>query len=322
MNPATNVKRMDEREKRLFAEIDNLFIPSSEIDGFEERQFADQIKPAGCWRDDLVRMLESPSESQGIRLPWDAEGKIRLRPAELTIWSGFNGHGKSLVLTQAMLQAIKHGQKVAIASLELNPLQTLKRMVCQSQCLEWTEITVKAIDEFFDYMGDYLNLYAEVGDIEPHRVQAMCNYCASVGIDHIVIDSLMKCGTVEGEYSQEKKLVNTLQNIAKNTGTHIHLVAHAKKARDEFEMPGKFDVSGSAAITNIADNVITVSRNKRKEIDVMKGVEGCETKPDAYLQCSKQRHGDWEGIIPMWFHKSGQFTARQGWKMNMLGRTN
>jgi twinkle protein len=312
------VRQLEEREKRLFAEIDKMFIPSTEIDGFEETQFADQIKPSGYWRDDLVRMLEAPQSARGTRLPWDDEGRFRVRPAELTIWSGYNGHGKSLVLTQVILSAMKQGEKAAIASLELNPVQTLRRMVCQASCLEWDEITTSAIDDFFDSTTDFLSLYSEVGDIEPHRVIAMCRYCASHGIGHVVIDSLMKCGTVEGEYSQEKKLVNSLQNIAKNTGIHIHLVAHAKKGKDEFDMPGKFDVAGSTMITNIADNVMTVSRNKRKEIEIMKGSEGWEEKPDAYLQCSKQRHGDWEGIIPLWFHQSGQFSGRRGWKMQML----
>lgn len=306
-------KQQEDKESRIFAEIDRLLIPSEEIDRHESGTFADQVRPAKSWRDELVRMKTDPQIAKGHTLPWDNAKGLRLRPAELTVWSGYNGHGKSLVLTQVMLSVMRQSAKVCIASLELNPLETLKRMSSQHNGVDWDQITVMAIDDFFKAYDGKLNLYAEVGDIEPHRVLALCRYAHESGVEHMVIDSLMKCGTTEGEYREEKKFVNSLQNLAKNTGLHIHLVAHSKKSKDEYEMPGKFDVSGSTHITNLADNVVTVARNKKKEQEQMKPDpdEKILSKPDAYLKCDKQRHGNWEGIVGLWFHKSGQFMPRE-----------
>lgn len=300
----------ESREHQIWAEVDRLFIPSDEIDRYEDANFEDQIKPAYSWRDELIRQMNAPEEAMGDRLPWGNAGKLRLRKGELTVWSGYNGHGKSLVLTQVIAYIVANGGRGSIASFELNPVETLKRMAAQTNGVAWDEISESSVDAFFDGMGDRLSLYTEVGDIEPHRVLAMARYVrAELNADHLVIDSLMKCGTEEGKHDQEKRLVNSLQNIAKNTGLHIHLVAHSKKGQNEYELPGKFDVSGTTMITNIADNVVTVQRNKRKEAERLKAQpkEDVINMPDAFLNVSKQRHGQWEGSIGLWWHRSGQF---------------
>jgi twinkle protein len=43
--------------------------------------------------------------------------------------------------------------------------------------------------------------------------------------------------------------------------------------------------------------VLTVWRNKRKESDP----ERHRHEPDAMLICDKQRNGEWEGRIGLWF---------------------
>lgn len=51
------------------------------------------------------------------------------------------------------------------------------------------------------------------------------------------------------------------------------------------------DIKGSGAITDIADNVFSVWRNK----------DQAPGEPNALLQCDKQRNGEWEGKISLWF---------------------
>lgn len=293
-----------------------LLANTQDIDKYQDPEFADFVKPSDSWHEELLSALFSDKKTHGVRMPWSKlHDRFELRPGELTIWAGINGHGKSLLLNQVMISVMRQGGKVVIASLELHPVETLARMVCQMSGVIRSGLTEKTVGEFFDRVTDKLWLYSEVGDMTPARVLAMARWSrAELGAGHVVIDSLMKCGTPEGDYAAEKKLVNSLQNVAKQTGLHIHLVAHSRKLKDETQQMGKFDVVGSGMITNMADNVMTVARNKAKEAEKRKPSPKSEiiTGPDAFLSCDKQRHGNWEGTAGLWFHESGQFTEIEG----------
>lgn len=63
-------------------------------------------------------------------------------------------------------------------------------------------------------------------------------------------------------------------------------------------------------MTDLADNVMTVWRNKRKEdsMEVMQArgeiiPDDVRRQPDAQLKCDKQRNFDWEGKINLWYHR-------------------
>lgn len=81
-------------------------------------------------------------------------------------------------------------------------------------------------------------------------------------------------------------------------------------ANDENEVPDKFDVKGSGGLTDMVDNVFLVWRNKPKEKKIQDSRSDVERKqamldgPDAILNCCKQREGEWEGKIKLWFDKA------------------
>lgn len=304
--------------KNLYEKIDKLFVGESlDISKYESVEFIDHVAECKDFRQQIVNHLFGQNRITGDCLPWqDSENTIRFRPHEVTVWNGINGHGKSALLNQVVLGFLLQGSKCLIASLEMRPEETLSRMIGQAYAIEPEKLTIKAIDEFFPMVDGQLFLYKDVGDIEQSRVHALCRYArAELGIDHIIIDSMMKCGLDEGEGKQEKAFMNTIQNIAKSTGIHIHLVTHAKKGLDEYKMPGKFDVHGSAHITNMPDNLMIVFRNKRKEEESVKinPEPSVMEKPDAFLKCAKQRHGNgWEGTIGLWFHSSRHYSKTEG----------
>ena len=305
------------REDKIFSDIDKLMIhDGAGIDQYENDDFGDQIQSCGNLKDAVSDFLFGDNQSIGLNLPWyGLEDTIQFRPGELTVWNGINGHGKSLLLNQVVIGFMKQGARVAIASLELKPEETIARMISQTFAIKKNELRQPALDQFFEKAINSLWLYTETGDMRPDRVKAMARYVRhELKIDHLVIDSLMKCGILEGDYAGEKKFMNSLQNIAKDTGLHIHLVTHSKKQQDEHANIGKFDISGSAAISNIPDNVMTVKRNKKKELESRMQTPDQETmkKHDAYVVCDKQRHGDWEGVIGLYFHESGQYTKQLG----------
>src|SRR6202023_534225 len=57
----------------------------------------DELKRASIYVDQVIQEFYPPSNQPiGYDLPWNkTRGKIYLRPDELSIWTGINGHGKS-----------------------------------------------------------------------------------------------------------------------------------------------------------------------------------------------------------------------------------
>ena len=84
------------------------------------------------------------------------------------------------------------------------------------------------------------------------------------------------------------------------------MLAHVRKQQDESRPPSKFDVRGSASITDLADNVYTVWRNKPKEADSEAGTNAKSEEADCLLIIDKCRHGVWEGRVQLWFDRESQ----------------
>jgi len=102
---------------------------------------------------------------------------------------------------------------------------------------------------------------------------------------------------IEGEQGTEvmnaqKNFVTRLCAIAKELNVHIHFVHHTKKPDNENKPASRYDAKGSGSISDNIHNSIIVWSNKDKENT---GV------PDTVLICDKQRNGEWEGQIPLWF---------------------
>jgi len=286
----------------------SLMINEGELNSYMVKRDASEhanVKPAREFLDDLIAFFNSDSVYSGASLPWQkTHEQFRLRPGEVTLWAGFNGSGKSLVLGQIMLHLLKE-QKACIASLEMKPVTTLARM-CR-QALGSNNPTGEYVKRFCERGGDKLWLYNQLGTVNSERIISVIHYATEkLGVHHFVIDSLMKCGISDDDYTGQKHFVDRLCAAAKDTDCHIHLVAHSRKGQDELTPPGKMDVKGSGSITDQVDNVMTVWRNKRKEQAVVssKADEKILNEPDTLVICDKQRNGEWEGKIGLWFNQA------------------
>ena len=311
-------------QPNIIDKINKLFVGDKiDIDQYEKIEFTDHVEECSNFRQSVVDHMFGNESFKGETLPWEfCDNYIKFRAHELTVWNGINGHGKSSLVNQVVMGFLKQGCKCLIASLEMRPQETIARMICQAYAIPQPSITLKAVDEFFPKIEKQLFMYKETGDMESHRVHALCRWAkAELDIDHIIIDSMMKCGVKEGDNAQEKEFVNALQNIAKQTGIHIHLITHAKKGLDEFKKPGKFDVHGSAHITNLPDNVIIMSRNKKKEQEMKKDIpsEEIRSQPDVWMEVAKQRHGNgWEGTLGLYWHESKQYARKESAHRSMI----
>ena len=142
----------------------------------------------------------------------------------------------------------------------------------------------------------------------------MTRYCAmELGVKHIVIDSLMKCVKGEDDFNGQKNFVDELTALARDHNVHIHLVHHIRKLVNEEQQPNKHDLKGSGSISDQVDNVFLMWRNKRKENMRNRGEQIDETIPDAFLMCEKQRNGEHQEWLSLWYHAaSQQFVENQG----------
>ena len=287
-----------------------MFIEKDDIDWAvwqEETDNQRKVKEKSLFESTLNSYFSGNLYSKGCDLPWSGATHISLRPSEVSLWAGVNGHGKSLLLGQVVLGLIQQEQKCLIASFEMRPEITLARMTRQATGMK--QPTASFVKDFMEWKKDQLYLYDHHGMVDTMQMLAVCRYAAKeLGIQHLVIDSLMKCVRGEDDFNGQKDFVNALCSIARDTGMHIHLVHHMRKTNNEKEIGGKFDLKGSGAITDQADNVFIVWKNKEKNQAQMAGEMVDNTIPDAMLICEKQRNGEWEGRVSLWFdYKSQQY---------------
>ena len=128
------------------------------------------------------------------------------------------------------------------------------------------------------------------------------------GCKHIFIDNLMKVVHAEDDYTGQKEFVQGCCQIARELSVHIHIVHHVRKGGSEKDEIDKFAVRGSSAIVDQIDNLVLIRRNLDKE----RLAEQRELTPtedqdaaDSLLRISKQRNGDFMGLVPLWFDKRG-----------------
>lgn len=235
-------------------------------------------------------------------LSWKKMEGVQFTPNALTIWTGFNGHGKSLFLNQVLLAAMSGGEKAIIASFEMPASKTLFRLVRQATGERLPE--AQEIFSCLTWMDSRLWIYDKLGTVRVKDLIAKIQHgIEKLGISQVVIDSLMKCGIDVDDLNAQKRLVDDLQNFAQQNACHIHLVAHARKDRDESQVPGKMDIKGAGEISDMADNVFSVWRNKPKERKLAEGILSDVTDYDAVLECSKCREdGEQEKRYGFYYH--------------------
>ncbi len=275
--------------------------------GQQESQYL--VRPSEL-ADDVVARMAGQGRAQGGKLPWTkSHGKLTFRPGEVTIWAGVNGHGKSMLLCQAIAWWLPR-QTVLLASLEMPHDATLVRMLRQTHGAEL--VPEAAAREWLAWTDDRLWLYDQLDTVQTERMVGVAHYGArALGVDHVVIDGLTKCGLAPDDYGGQKAFLDSLAWVVKNTPTHLHLVAHMRKGKTEDDRPDKFDVRGAGEIVDLADNLLMVWRNKPKERARERMDASRDHEPDATLTVAKQRHGEWEGALNLYYHAtSQQFVGR------------
>lgn len=285
----------------------------------------EELRPANAYTDEVIaEFYPSGGKLPGFDVPWDKVPMRYLR-GEVSLYTGVNSHGKSVLLSHIGISGIDQGEKFCIASFEMHPKKTLYRKARQATGRRLpTEDEIRAC---LDWMTGKVWLFHLVGTGKVDRMMEVFEFAyRRHGVKQFIIDSLMKCGIAEDDYKGQKAFIERLCDFAARTGAHVHLVAHARKGDNELTPVGKLDVKGTGAISDLAFNCFSVWRNKRKEA-IMKAyangeevelpknrtIEQIQQEPDAILYIDKSRNvEDAEGAYSLWFDApSMQYLERQ-----------
>lgn len=276
-----------------------------------------KVRPASVFAEDVAKEF-AVRDPDATRAPTVNAGRLRgnleFLPGEITVWAGYSGHRKSMFTGQVMLDLIAQGQRVLSASLEMLPARTLARMARQACAKRYPSPRELAL--FNAWTDRRLWIFDHVGRLSPAFMLSVCEYFAQeLQGQHVVLDSMMMiCGSEE-HLDEQKQFATDVVRLAQESGMHVHVVAHCRKpASGEGTPPTKYDVRGSAAITDQAHNVVTVWANKGKQAKLEKDPNDLAAldEMDAGVEVHKQRSGAFEGGAKLYFDASSlRFTGRR-----------
>lgn len=246
---------------------------------------------------------------------------IGFNKGELTIISGVNGSGKSSWLSQMALEAARQGFNTALFSGELTPERVLNWLVIPAAGrgnLEPTKYehiyrpkkNVK--DKIQAWLDPRVFLYNNDYGLKVGTVLSSVQRCVSaIKVDMVIIDNLMSLDmSAMGaeKYERQTWLVNALSAFAKRSNVHVFFVCHPRKVSGFLR---KEDISGTADLTNAADNVLIIHRVntdfKIRAQEYFKGaLAGLEQYDNVIEVCKNRELGVQDSMVGVYFEKESR----------------
>lgn len=248
-------------------------------------------------------------EHVGYRTPYGKLGaKLLFRPGEVSIWTGDSGAGKTQILNDCVVDWIQQGARTCLSSLEMHPAFTLKRLA--KQIVGVDRPTAEAISAALRWADAGLLIYELTGKQKLEELLTVFDYGRSrYGCDVFVIDSLMRLGVAGDDYNTQEAVIFRIVDWTMASSVHVHLVAHAKKGERDRGVPGIEDIKGAMELGANAFNIISVWRDRKFEENVASlastdpsgAAELFNSRPGVMMNVAKQRNGDFEGKVGLWF---------------------
>ena len=196
---------------------------------------------------------------------------IGLFAGELSILSGLNASGKTSWLNCISLNVVQKGYKAAIWSGEMqdwrfqnwmNQMAAGKNNVVKKAGFDNFYYTPKDVCDKIDSWLDgklflYNNSYGSKWEQLFNDVKEIVD---KEGVQLVILDNLATLcidGYDSGTYANQTRFIIDLKEYAKQKNIHVILVAHPRKQNDFLRKEG---ISGTADLTNIADNVFLLHR--------------------------------------------------------------
>jgi twinkle protein len=205
---------------------------------------------------------------------------------QVSIWTGNAGAGKSTFLGQELLTAVDQGYKVCAYSGELPGAIFRYWIDLQAAGPQYLEARADALRGIVDgrpaevfypraemigrirnWYRDKFFLHDAFGCTTDEALLEVFTYAARrYNCKVFLIDNLMTTafgGSERDFYRKQSEFVGRMVDFAHEHDVHVHLVAHPRKT--EGSRLSRLDVSGSADITNRADNVFSMWRPPLEE---------------------------------------------------------
>lgn len=199
----------------------------------------------------------------------------------LNIWSGYTGHGKTVVVAQsAIIESVESGHKVFVFSGELEGGQLknwlLKPWAGEKHTIEWDNgankpkgytVTVEAREFIKDYYKNKVFFYDTYLNTKPEAILNRMEYMfKKYGVDVFVLDNLMciDFSDYADEWSAQKKFILDLLKFTVRHKAYTHLVAHPKKGNDKTNIDA-YLLYGTSNLANLTHRLFWVSRNTKQD---------------------------------------------------------
>ena len=260
--PTAYQKREYHQPNRLLPDV-----PSRQI------KAADQTEAESVFfTPEQIRQMKTPPEEfikTGIR---ELDVKIGgLKKGFVTCLSGLRASGKSSIISQISLEAVKSNYRVALYSGELAPKNLLKWLVLQAagkDCVFQRGdianyfVPMAGVDEqVCEWIGDRLLIYNNDYGSEFGFIEQRLDECVEEHkVDLIILDNLMMIDISElndNFYRAQGEFVKKLEIFAKKNNVHVLFVAHPRKSQGFLRLD---DISGSNDIVNQVDNAFILHR--------------------------------------------------------------
>lgn len=200
---------------------------------------------------------------------------------QLVIWTGYNGSGKSTILSNIILNGIEEGHRTFVYSGEL-PKEDFKEwmdlQLSGTKYLSSYDCPVKKQNipipdpKYYKYLDQFYTNMVYLFDTEDYAtdnniIQAMEYMAKREGIGVFVVDNMLTMNITGSGDNNEKqaKLIIKLKAFARRFNAVVHLVAHPRKPALGQKRVDKYSISGTANITDLADRVIGFHRLTAEE---------------------------------------------------------
>ncbi len=212
----------------------------------------------------------------GFPVGWKPRGElgkhISFFPGYTTIITGIPGHGKSEVLDQILIQlSIDYNLRGGFFTpenwpTELHIIKLVEKLIGKS-AFKCNGVELNKAKEFLSDRAFWI--YPEEG----YQLETVLNKIRQAvlkhGIQWYVIDPWNKLEHQDDSTNYVSRCLDLISNFNKKNGTHAFIVAHPTKMKynqehEQYEVPGLYDISGSANFYNKADIGLSMYREKEQ----------------------------------------------------------
>ena len=291
------------------------------LDTFEQRALEIRPKASGKksndrlreWFEDLLRKRANPNLAFGILTGWQSLDRMTLgfQRSNLIVVGARTSMGKTAFANEIKTRASKRGFKVADFSLEMTAEQLYNRMAASMcgiplQAIRTGNLTDFQIEKISERLDDFAKI--PIDDTRAVTTEYITSEMRRMkrqdGLDLVVVDYLQEINESAEQHdnggSALHRVCQKLRAAAKDCDCAVIGLSQVKQDVDSRKNKRPFvsDLSGSSAISAVADDIILLYRDEYYNPDTPdKGI--------LEVNIAKQRNGP-VGVVKLKYNKDYQ----------------